>query len=475
MVTILVLLVEAVIIARTLSVGDLGLFAFFQASLALLIIVVDLGFKTSAAQLIARRTGPLQERATNGLMTIRFAAIGGISVLILLARVPLSRLFNAPGAAELFLLMPLVLLFASLDELEGSLLRGFGYFQRVAAANILRGASRLVISSLVLLVLGWGLTGLIVSWMVSYAASFAFQWIAVPVRRRLWFRWSWARPVIRFSFPLQVTRYLWFGVARTQTLILALLVGPIAVAFYEVAARIPQGFHGLLQALYAVYHPTVARHFSRHETQAASMLIRRSLRLFYLATILTAWGAVLFGEDIIVVLFGAQYEAATPAFVVLMLALSLSASADLFGYAITGLGRTGRSMSVNALRAAASVGGGFLLVPYFGFIGAAISIALAQLISAPLAWLHLHREGLPTFLGIHMRQLLLVAACVVGMILLPPLGIASRVILFLIFAVLAAAFLSISRHDFALVLPEKLLQRVWPKRLVPSQLESSGE
>lgn len=474
-VTIVVLTLEAVIIARTLSVEDLGLFAFFQAALALLVIVVDFGFRTSAAQLIARRKGFLQERITNGLTTMRFAALAGASLVLLLGRIPIARLFNAPRMAELLLFMPAVLVFASLDELQGSLLRGFGRYQRVAGAGVLRGALRLVISSLVLLALGWGLKGLVASWVVSYAAATAYQWNAVPVRRRLWFRWGWARPVLRFGMPLQLIRYVWFASARIQTFILALLVGPVAVAFYEVAARFPRGLRRLSQSLHAVYHPTIAKNFARQEIQAAATLMQRSLRLFYFATILVAWGAVLFGKELITLLFGEQYGAATPAFIILLLSLSLSASADLYGYALTSLGHPEKSLHINLLRAAASVVGGFLLIPRFGFTGAAMAVAASQLISAPLAWLNIHRQGLPAYVGIHVRQMFLVSVCVAATILLPPLGVIIRLVLFLVFMFSAAAFLSVSQDDLALVLPERLLQRAWPRALTPGPLEGSGE
>ena len=471
--TIVVLMLEAVIIARTLSIVDLALFAVFQATLALLVIVVDFGFRTSATQLIARRRGFLQERTTNGLTTIRFAVLLGAAIIILVVGVPIAGLLNAPRMAELLVFMPVVLIFASLDELQGSLLRGFGRYQRVAAATVLRGVLRLIISALVLLVLGWGIKGLIVSWVVSFAAATAYQWYGVPIQRRLWFRWRWARSVLRFGTPLQLIRYLWFATARMQTFILALLAGPIGIAFYEIAARLPRGLQRVSQSLYSVYHPTLAKLFAGQETQAASALIKRSLRLYYFFTIVAAWGAVLFGKELITLFFGAQYEGATPALTVLLLGLSLSASADLYGYALTGLGRPEKSLKVNLLRATASVSGGVLLIPSLGFIGAAIAVALAQLICAPLAWAYFRGEGLAVHLGIHLRQMLLVSACVAAMILLPSLGYAPRIILLVIYALVAAAVLSVSRHDLALVLPEQLLQRAWPKAWLPRQLQGS--
>ena len=475
LINVFVLMIEAVIIARVLSIADLGVYAFFQASLTFLVIVVDFGFKTASTQFIASTPAYQQERIVNALTTLRLLVIGAVSLLVLLAAASASRLFNAPRLEDLLVFMPIVLLFASMDELQSSLLKGFRLYKHVAVANALRGMLRLMISSAVLLVLGWGLSGLIVSWVVSYGVSAAFQWRAVPVRRKLWFRWKQIKPILRFGVPLQLIRYLWFAFARIHTFLLAVLVGPVGVAFYEVATKLPQGLVRVSQAFDGVYHPTLVGHFARQEREKAAILIRRSLRLFNFVTVFLALGAVLFGRELIALLFGDKYVQAAPAFAVMVIAISLSSSSNLLGYALTAHGYPGKSLTVNSVRAITSLGFGVLLIPQIGFLGAAYATALAQLISAPLAWWYLHQAGLPAFLGIHLRQIVLLGACFAALILLPPPQITARLGLLVIFPVVAVAFSIVSKDDFALVLPEKLLQRAWPKPLVFGPLGGTQE
>lgn len=459
LISLLVLLVEAVIIARILSVADLGIYALLLASLGFLVIVVDFGFKTSATQFIASSPAYQQDRIVNGVTIIRLVAIAGISLLIWLVSATASRLMNAPDLAGLLLFMPVVLLFASLDELQDSLLRGFRRYKHIAAARVLRGTLRLTLSSLVLLAFGWGLMGLMISWAVSFAASAAFQWHAVPVRRKWWFRWSTVQPILRFGIPVQLNRYLWFAFGRVHTIILAALAGPVGVAFYAVAARLPEGLQRLFLSYDAIYHPTLVSHFERKEREEAATIIRRSLRLFNFVTIFFVWGAVLFGEDLIELLFGERYAGAAHAFVIMLIALSLSSSANLLGYALTAHGRPEKSLVVNCLRAAVSLTAGILLIRQFGFVGAAYATALSILVSVPLAWWYLHRERLPALVPIHAKQILLLAACAAALFLLPSVAFGMRVILLLMFPLVAAILSLLSFEDLSLVIPDRFLER----------------
>jgi len=473
LISILVLLVEAVIIARILSVADLGIYAFLLASLGFLVIVVDFGFRTSATQYIASSPPYQQDRIVNSLTIMRLVAIAGISVLIWLASATVSGLLNARDLLGLFLFMPVVLLFASLDELQDSFLRGFSRYKHIAAARILRGVLRLALSSLMLLALGWGLMGLMISWAVSFAASAAFQWLAVPARRRWWFRWSTVKPILRFGVPLQLNRYLWFAFSRAHTFILAALAGPVGVAFLAVATRLPDGLQRLFLSYDAIYHPTLVRHFQLQEREAATAIIGRSLRLFNFVTIFLVWGAVLFGGDLIIALFGDRYAGAAPTLVVLLIALSLSSSANLLGYALTAHGRPQKSLIVNCLRSAISLGAGILLIGQYGFVGAAYAMTLSILVSAPLAWWYLQREQLPAYVPIHARQILLLAACVAALFFLPPVAIGMRIVMLLMFPLVAAIFSLLLFEDLSLIIPDKLLERARPRVRVFSRQDGA--
>lgn len=456
---ILVLMVEAIIIARTLTISDLGIYAFLLASLGFLVVVADFGFTTAATQYVAGSRRYQQDRIVNSLTILRLVAILGVSVLTWFASGTAAQMMNAPEVATLFAFMPIVLLFASLDELQDSLLRAFHRYKNIAIAQILRGALRLVLSSLFLLALKWGLAGLMVSWAVSFAASAAYQWRSVPVRRGWWFRWNTVKPILRFGIPVQVNRYLWFAFGRVQTFVLAVLVGPVGVALYAVASRLPEGLQRLFLSYDAIYHPTLVSHFERHDRGAAEGIIGRSLSLFNFVTISLVWTGVLFGKDLIVLFFGDRYVDAATAFVVILIGLSLSSSANLLGYALTAYGRPEKSLIVNCLRAVISLTAGILLIHRFGFVGAAYATVLSIAASMPVALWYFHRERLPTLISIHMRHFMFLAGCGAALFLLPVMGIGVRAIMLLVFPFAAMALSLISIDDFSLVVPDHLLRR----------------
>jgi O-antigen/teichoic acid export membrane protein len=471
LVSVAALFAEAVIVARALPISDMGVYVFFQATLGLLTIGVDLGFRTTAAQFLAAETDPQRRgRLVGSLLVLRLLVVALVSVAIVLAAPHLTAALRMPALGGLLLYLPVILTLSSLDELLGGMLQGYHRYRPLALAQVLRSVLRLSLSALVLLVLGGGLTSLVASWVVSYGASALLQYLALPGPRRLRIDWSEVRRALHFGMPLQATRYLWFAMQRIDTFVLSALTGPTGVAFYDVAARVPQGVTRLSEAYYAVYHPSLSTRFARHERAAASRLIEQSLRLFGSALLFLTWGAILFGQDVIVLVFGARYAEAAPAFVVILLGLTLATSINLLGYALTASGQPTRSFAVNLLRSSVSFGGDFLLIPLFGFIGAAYATLLAQVVAAPLAWWYLRRQGLPVHGHVHARQYVAAGLLLAAFLWLPPLGFGVRLLLLAGFPVLAVGLGLIRPGDVSLLIAERFLPwgRHAPRAAIPS-------
>lgn len=467
------LFAEAVIVARSLPISDMGVYVFFQATLALLTIGVDLGFRTTAAQFLATDTDPERRaRLVSSLLVLRLLVVAGVSVVVLLAGPAVAGALQMPALAGLLVYLPVILALSSLDELLGGMLQGYHRYRPLALAQVVRSGLRLALSALILLVLGGGLPALVASWAVSFAASAVLQFMHLPGPHALRFDWAETRRALRFGLPLQATRYLWFGMQRVDTFVLSAITGPTGVAFYDVAARLPQGLIRLSEAYYAVYHPSLSTRFARHERQAASRLIEQSLRLFGFALLFLTWGAILFGAEVIGLLFGARYTAAAPALVVILLGLSLATSINLLGYALTASGQPGKSFAVNLLRSSVSLGGDFVLIPIAGFIGAAYATLAAQLAAAPLAWWFLSRQRMPVHGLIHARQYVASALLLAAFLWLPPLGFGWRLALLAGFPVLGLALGLIRRSDINLVIAERFLP--WSHAAPSSALPSGG-
>jgi O-antigen/teichoic acid export membrane protein len=457
---VVALFVETIIVARALPISDMGVYVFFQATLALLVIMVDLGFRTTSAQFLASEEDPRRRDAlVNSLLTLRLLVLAAAGVLVMLAGPWLARLLDMPALAGLMRYMPLVLALASLDELGTGMLQGFHRYRRIAAAQVARSTLRLGLSALVLLVLGWGLNALVISWIVSLAVSAGIQLLSAPVKHRLRVDWPLSRHALRFGMPLQATRYLWFGMERIHTFLLTVMTGPIGVAFYEVAARIPHGLQRLADAYYAVYHPSLSTRLARNDAAGANALIGRSLRLFSFGTLCLSWGAILFGRDLIVLLFREQYAAAAPAFVVILLGFSMGGTVNLMGYALTAAGQPSKSFLVNLARSSVSVAGAFLLIPALGFTGAAYAVLASQLVAVPLAWWHMRQLRLPGYAMHHLRQAVLAVLMFAAFMWLPQLSVGLRVLLLGAFPAVAIAVSAITLDDLYQLAPGRFFTR----------------
>jgi O-antigen/teichoic acid export membrane protein len=459
LISVAALFVETVIVARALPIGDMGLYAVFQATLGLLLIVVDLGFRTTAAQFLARQSDPGQQAALVSTLTwLRLAVLAVLAAAWLLV-VPALTGGTSTAAGRLLVWMPAVLALASLDELLAGMLQGLRRFRPLAAAQVLRSLLRLGLSGWLLLGLGRGLESLVVSWVVSFGASAGLQFLALPARPGLHLDTALARAALRFGLPVNLTRYLWFGMQRADLFVLSALSGPVGVALYDVAGRVPQGLQRLSEAYYAVYHPSLSNALARRDRAASGRLMARSLRLFSAGTLAAAWGGVLFGQDLIVALFGSQYAPAGPVFTLMLVAFSLGASLNLLGYALTASGRPGRSFAVNLMRTAASLAGDLALIPFLGVAGAAYATLGAQLAAAPLAWAFVRDSRLPAHGRLLAGQFALAAALLAAHWWLPALTAGWRAALLAAFPIAVLALGLVRPDDLNLVLPDRIVER----------------
>jgi O-antigen/teichoic acid export membrane protein len=460
LVSVAALFAETVLVARSLPIGDMGAYAVFQATLGLLVIVVDLGFRTTAAQFLAGENDANRRTALVSTLTwLRVMALAVVAGAWQLIVPPLTG-GTATATGSLMAWMPAVLALASLDELLSGMLQGLRRFRPLAAAQVLRSLLRLGLSGWLLLGLGLGLESLVASWLISFGASAGLQFLALPARPRLAVDRGVASAVLRFGLPVNLTRYLWFGMQRADLFVLSALIGPVGVALYDVAGRVPQGLQRLTEAFYAVYHPSLSNALAQRDRATTGRLIARSLRLFSASTLAAAWGGVLFGRDLILALFGRQYAAAGPVFTLLLIAFSLGVSLNLLSYALTANGKPGQSLAVNLMRTAAHLSGNIALIPFLGVVGVAYAALGAQITAAPLAWAFARDSRLPAHGRLLARQFALAAGLLAAHWWLPELTLGWRVALLAAFPVAALALGLVQPDDFDLVLPERITERL---------------
>jgi O-antigen/teichoic acid export membrane protein len=353
-----------------------------------------------------------------------------------------------------------MLAFAAFDDLLLALLQGFGCYRNMAIAQVLRAGLRLSLTALFLVALGFGLTGLIWSWSISFAVSAVYQYVHLPFPPTRTWNPALIKEMLGFGWPLYLTGYLWFGSTRVHVLLLATLAGPTSVGLYAAAARIPEALQNITDAYIRVYFPTVTNLLSKGQRQAACAMLDSSVRLVAFASALAALTAVVFQREITTLLFSDKYAAASPVFALLMLALNLTAVVNLMGYTLTAAGHPRDSLMVDVVRAAGNTIGDLALIPLLGVVGSAAAAVVAGGAGVPGALWSLRLRGLrATSIWPAVRQVVVLWGCSALWWFFQPESLLYKAAIVLLFLGLNTRTRSLVRDDVALVVPARLLPR----------------
>ncbi|MBI4300258.1 MAG: flippase [Chloroflexi bacterium] len=467
-ISLAVLFAETVVAVRLLSPDAFGQFVLITAVVNFFLIVVDIGSKDAVVKLIAGVEERRKALLAESILVFRVALAGGASLLYLgglwggehLARI-LEPSLSVPEQAWF---VPLMLFPASLDELFLGILQGLRSYRHLAIAQSLRSILRLMLTISFLSVFHWGIWALILSWALSSTASVLYQYCVAPIARGLSWDGAALKEVLRFGLPLQLIRFLWFGLRRLDVLIVGALAGPGSVAFYAIALRIPEALQRLYDSFIAVYFPTVS---ALGRSRQAERLLNQSLRLIAFLTAIAALAAVAFSRDIIPILFSGKYAPAAPAFAVLMVTLQTSFLLTLMGYTLTSCGYPGRSLTANVLQTSLNVLADLALIPIFGFVGAANAAVVSSYTTYPINVLLLRRSGMGVELRPYLKQTFLLLALAALSWWVLPEAIIYKAGVVLLFVLLNVAVSAVSRDDLSLILSPRIT------RMAPLAQESS--
>ena len=459
---IIFLFLETMVAVRVLETEAFGIYALLVVVVNFLVMLTDVGSTTSVTQLIASSQPFRQATLVSSTIVFRFAVLAVVSLLIVsFGRIATFLLDPSMVLLDYSIFIPMMLMTASLDESLQAILQGYHAFHHMAIANGLRTVLRLGLSVIFLLVLHLGIEGLIYSWIISFGVAVVYEYIVLPAQaKRLSLNRQILGETLRFGFPLQLNRFLWFVSARADVLLLGLLIGPSAVALFEVGGRIPNALVRLTQSYSAVYFPTMAELLSRGENDHAHLLLNRSLRVLSFIMALAALVAVLFGQEIVTILFSAKYDASSVVFSLLMIGLQMNVLVTLMGYTMVSAGSPGHSLAANAIRETLIVVSDLILIPLRGLLGPAIGKLAAYYLANPISVWMLRRIQIRVVIAPYIKQTALLWLCALLSWWLQPQGFLLRTMMIVLFLALNFTLGSVSREDMELILPHALTKRL---------------
>ena len=190
---------------------------------------------------------------------------------------------------------------------------------------------------------------------------------------------------LRRSLPIGGANILRGLVVGSDVLLLGLFVGKAEVGLYSGAFKLYSLGLSLIILYFTVLLPHLASQAGNDTTTLGARLYPALARAL-LAAIPIMLAGIFLARAVLHLLFGGNFEEATPALQILILALPLHLAAGHFRTAFVALGRQRLDLRLVALAAIVHVAAKLLLIPRLGITGAAWGTVAGEAALLVLAW-----------------------------------------------------------------------------------------
>jgi O-antigen/teichoic acid export membrane protein len=373
------------LINRTLGPEGQGRYSLAIFLPTLIVLFSNLGVPAANAYFIGRGDVSLRAALATSVKLWAVLSVCGTAVGALVIHFFAERWF--PGVGAEFLWIALAgLPFALFHSYLVSLLQGIQDFNRYNIVLFVEPVVALVLTTLAIIALRWGVAGALWAYVVAWMASVVAGWRALvphlresrqPDERRTIERY--ARRCVGYGWMSQVGNNLAFMSYRASILLINFFMSPAATGIYITAVLVVEKIWLLSHAASQVLLPRLSE---LHTDEA------RRRRLTPLATkiifgVSLVVGAALFAAatPLMVGIFGEEFRLSVEPLRWLLPGVVVLAAARGVAVDLAARGRVDLNLYVAIMTVAVNIGGGVLLIPRYGLNGAAIATSASYLLN----------------------------------------------------------------------------------------------
>jgi len=372
-------LCASMVFTRMLPEAEVGIFTLLVLACDMLIYVNNFGLYASLPKLVATTKTEERSRFIGSILGFQLLISVCLGLLIWVVRwlvrdpAAISQNPSWLGLHPYLWLLPLFFLAGTQRETIAGIMAGLNQYGRRSLA--MAGAA--VADAVFVIALVWWLKGgllmLLLATLGSYFVSALVLYVGLPEGRRPALRWHHFSDAVTFSWPLYINCLLTFVFQRLDTAVIAVLMGPAQVAYYEMIRRVPFLLSRLLNSALVPFLPGVSTRIAQQDSEGASRLVNKTASITAFLSYSAALAMLVIQEPLVTVLFSAKYLPAVPVLWLLLTGICIQTQAGLMGLALVAANRPKAITVINIFSAVASLGGCVALIPCFGLMGAGIA------------------------------------------------------------------------------------------------------
>jgi len=363
-----------IVVARQLGTADWGAFSYIFSLASLFTVFIDFGINA----IITRESSKdpsVQEKYFATALAIKTAALAAVAIVVL------GILPHVIGHPEVLPLIPIMLLIIIFDGL-----RDFGYLMTRAWERMELEAFVHLFTNVMIVVFGslaLYMSKTSHSVAIGYAIGAGLGLIPAfyPIRRyfknvRKAFSRELIWPIIASSWPYGMLGLMAAILLNTDTIMIGWFNDLADVGLYGAAQRLALFLYMIPGPLAAAFFPSMAK-FAKDETRFRNLL-ERSLTFLALVGIPLTIGSVLLRYEIMSILYGAEYLAASNTFGLMSLAFVPFFFSTILGNAVFAFNQERKLFTYVVLGVSGNVLLNLVFIPAFGIAGSALATAINQ-------------------------------------------------------------------------------------------------
>lgn len=370
----------SILIIRHLGAEDFGQYAAVTAFGMIFASLADLGLGIYTVREVARLRdapdGQTQAAALYGnVMALRLLLAMLAALLIIIVAWFTGRPWIMIGAIAL---NGLSLVMYGVQGASDAVLAGFERLDLSAGAKVLNQLIFVFFGG-VFLYWGLGYYGLIYAGLLGVALMTYVCWRAVS---RLGLRLTWPSPsvwltLLRVSFPFGVIGLALGWSYKFDSVLLNIYWGDEVTGYYAAAYNLIFSAVMISNVVNTALYPSLARQSATAEHRLPA-IYERALRYLLIIALPIAVGGWVLAEQLVPFLFTANFAPGVPALRILIWVVPLMYVSEFLGYVVVVAGKESQVARAVLISTGVNVAVNLVMVPYFGFLGAAVMTLVTE-------------------------------------------------------------------------------------------------
>ncbi|MEK6984300.1 MAG: flippase [Nanoarchaeota archaeon] len=362
--------------ARLLSQEHFGKFSFAISLSLIAIVLADLGINTLLVREISRNRKLASKYFANAIITkIVLSLVTFFCIIIIL-----NLLSYPQDTRNIVYIIWTFTILSTFTELFYSIFRAFEKMFYDAALKVLR-MLLLTFAGLYVLFKGYGVFAFsytfVVVELIVVIAAFAIA-LKKFIKLELIIDLSFIKSLVEKAFPFGFA--LVFGMIYffIGSVMLSKIKGDVEVAIYSVAYNIALGILFIPTVYTNAIYPVLSKYYKEKRLEL-KLLYEKSLKYLYITGLPISIGGFLLADKIIYFFYGAAYSGSIIALQIISMFLFIKFINFLFGTLLSSIDQQNKRLIGQGITAGFNVLLNLLLIPRFGYVGAAWSTLITEI------------------------------------------------------------------------------------------------